>query len=155
MNIKSLYIVIILLVITACTNEPQLSKEQVLRNSINELELRFEARKLGDIIEYVSEDYSDENGRKLADVKRVIQLQLMRHKNLFILSKIGSIEWQGDEKATVQITAAMTGQDVKDVGVLSSIRADMIKFSVVFVKQDEVFKVLAATWTWAEPSDFL
>ena len=155
MNIKITTLLFVVFVLGACSSDPQLSKQQVLRNSINEIELRFEARNLGDIIEYVSEDYSDENGRKLADVKRVIQLQLLRHKKLFIISKIGDIQWQGEQKAIVEITAALTAQDVKDVGILPKIRADMVKFTVEFVKIDELFKVQAATWTWAQPSDFL
>ena len=148
-------LLLVLIFLTACSSDPELTKGQILRNSINELETRFEARKLGQIVEYISEDYVDESGRKLPEVKRVIQLQLMRHKKLFILSKIGDIQWQGDEKAIVQITAALTAQDVKDIGILPKIRADMVNFTVEFVKQDEVFKVKAATWTWAEPSDFL
>lgn len=144
-----------MLLLSACSSDPLLTKEQLLRNSIQELENRFEARKLGDIVEYVSENYVDENGRKFADVKKVIQLQLMRHKKLFILSKIGEIKWQGDNKAIVQITAAMSGQDVQDVGLLPNIRADMVKFNVEFIKQDEIFKVKAATWSWAQPADFL
>jgi hypothetical protein len=152
---KYLSFLILFLLLSSCSSDPVLSKEQILRNSINEIETRFEARRLGDIVEYVSEDYKDENGRKLADVKRVIQLQLMRHKKLFIISKIGDIQWQGDEKAIVQITAAMTGQEVEDIGILPSIRADIVNFTVEFVKQEEVFKIKAATWTWAQPSDFL
>ena len=132
---KYLSFLILFLLLSSCSSDPVLSKEQILRNSINEIETRFEARRLGDIVEYVSEDYKDENGRKLADVKRVIQLQLMRHKKLFIISKIGDIQWQGDEKAIVQITAAMTGQEVEDIGILPSIRADIVNFTVEFVKQ--------------------
>ncbi len=152
---KYLAYLLFFILLFACSSDPELSKHQILINSIIEIENRFEARKLGEIVEYVSEDYSDENGRKIKDVKRVIQLQLMRHKKLFIISKIGDIEWQGDDKAIVQITAAMTGQDVKDIGILPKIRADMVKFTVEFIKQDDIFIVQAATWTWAEPSDFL
>ena len=139
----------------SCSKDPQLSKEQLLRQSIADLEARFEERKLGRIIEYVSEDYRDESGRGLRDIKRAIQLQLMRHKNLYVFSTINGINWQDDNNAEVQITAAMAGKPIKSASLLTSIRADMIKFRVHFVLEDEIYKVQSATWTWADPSDFL
>ncbi len=139
----------------SCTKEPQLTKEQRLRQSITQLEARFEERKLGRIIEYVSENYHDESGRGLRDVKRVIQLQLMRHKTLYVFSTINEINWIDDNNADVQITAAMAGKPIKSASLLTSIRADMIKFNVHFVLEDEIYKVQSATWTWADPSDFL
>ncbi len=141
--------------VMSCTKEPQLTKEQRLRQSIAELESRFEERKLGRIIEYVSENYSDEHGRGLRDIKRAIQLQLMRHKTLHVLSTINAINWTNDNNAEVQITAAMAGKPIKSASILTSIRADMIKFDVHFVLEDEIYKVQSATWSWAKPSDFL
>ncbi len=139
----------------SCSDNPQLTKEQLLRQSIAQLEARFEERKLGRIIEYVSEDYRDESGRGLSDIKRAIQMQLMRHKNLYVFSTINAINWLDDNNAEVQITAAMAGKPIKSASLLTSIRADMIKFKVHFVLEDEVYKVQSAEWTWADPSDFL
>ena len=68
----------------SCSSEPELTKDQLLKQSIEQLEQRFEARKLGEIVEYVSQNYQDDYGRKYDDVKRVIQLQLMRHKTVHI-----------------------------------------------------------------------
>ena len=117
--------------------------------------MRFEARSLSQIVEYVSENYSDNNGRGLRDIKRAIQLQLMRHKTLYVFSVINDIKWVDDSSADVQITAAMAGQPIKSASLLTSIRADMIKFNVHFVLDDEIFKVQSAQWSWADPSDFL
>jgi hypothetical protein len=139
----------------SCSDNPQLTKEQLLRQSIAQLEARFEERKLGRIIEYVSENYHDESGRGLKDIKRAIQLQLMRHKTLYVFSTINTINWIDDNNADVQITAAMAGKPIKSASLLTSIRADMIKFNVHFVLEDEIYKVQSATWTWADSSDFL
>ena len=148
----------IMLLITnliACSDEQVLTKEQVLLQSIEQLQLRFEARKLGKIVEYISEDYQDESGRKLRDIKRVIQLQLMRHKTLYVFTSITDIQWSDDNNATVKIAAAMGGQPMESASILTSVRADMIKFTVDFVLEEEVYKVKSAVWSWADPSDFL
>ncbi|HFC31058.1 MAG TPA: hypothetical protein ENJ44_08465 [Oceanospirillales bacterium] len=141
--------------LAACSNDDELTKEQVLKKSIADLESRFEARSLSQISEYVAEDYQDEQGRKLRDIKRIIQMQLMRHKSLHVFSTINSISWQDDNHATVEITAAMAGKPIKSASVLTSIRADMVKFTVQFVRHQDKFKVQSAKWRWAEATDFL
>ncbi|MCF6318382.1 MAG: hypothetical protein L3J83_03745 [Proteobacteria bacterium] len=152
---KNLYILFFILTLVSCSSEQQLSKEQILLQSIAELEDRFEQRKLGKIVEYVSENYGDEQGRTIRDIKRAIQMQLMRHKSLYVFSTIKDIKWNGDENVQVEIAAAMGGKPMESASILTSIRADMIQFKVDFVLEDEVFKVKAATWTRANPSDFL
>lgn len=145
------------LVLTACSDEVKLSKEQLLLQSIEGLENRFEERKLGKIVEYVSESYHDETGRNLRDIKRAIQLQLMRHKTLYVFSTITDTQWhdESNKQVTVEITAAMAGKPIKSASILTSLRADMIKFTVDFILENEVYKVKSATWTWADPSDFM
>ena len=151
---KSL-IILFLIILISCSTEKQLSKEQLLYQSITELENRFEERKLGRIVEYISETYSDQAGRKLRDIKRAIQLQLMRHKSLHVFSVVKDIQWTSEELATVEIAAAMGGAPMEDASILPKVRADMIKFTVDFVLEDEVYKVKSAVWRWASPTDFL
>ena len=103
----------------------------------------------------MSKDYQDDSGRKYDDVKRVIQLQLMRHKTVHIFSVIKDIQWADDSNATVQITAAMAGKPITDLSLLPTLRADMLNFTVDFVLEDEVYKIQSASWTWATPTDFL
>ena len=102
----------------------------------------------------MSENYQDERGRKFRDIKRAIQLQLMRHKSLHIFSTVNDIQWTSDTHATVKITAAMAGKPIDSVSMLSAIRADMIKFTVEFRLEDEIYKVRSAVWVWASPADF-
>jgi len=147
--------ILCLLTLMGCTSEKQLTKEQILYQSITELENRFEERKLGKIVEYVSEDYQDNTGRKLRDIKRAIQMQLMRHKSLYVFSTIKDIKWKDNMHATVEIAAAMGGKPMESASILTSIRADMILFTVDFILEENVYKVKSATWTWADPSDFL
>jgi hypothetical protein len=141
--------------LVSCSSEKELTKDQLLSQSIAEIESRFEQRKLGLIVEYVSESYKDETGRTLKDIKRAIQIQLMRHKSLYVFSTIKDVQWSDDNNAKVEIAAAMGGKPIESASILTSVRADMIKFTVDFVLEDDVYKVKAATWSWAEPTDFL
>jgi hypothetical protein len=143
------------LMLVSCSSEKELTKDQLLKQSISEIENRFEQRKLGLIVEYVSESYADETGRTLKDIKRSIQLQIMRHKSLYVFSTIKDVQWIDDNNAKVEIAAAMGGKPIESASILTSVRADMIKFYVDFVLEDKVYKVKAATWSWAVPSDFL
>ena len=145
----------VFLFLSACSDNEELNKEQLLRQAIEQLELRFEQRKLGLIIEYISDNYQDERGRGLKDIKRAIQMQLMRHKSLYVFSTIKSIEWSDDENARVQLAAAMAGKPIENVSLLKSIRADMINFTLDFSLEEDKFKVKSATWKWAVPTDFL
>jgi hypothetical protein len=153
--IQITFFIMYTLLLFSCSSEKELTKDQLLKQSIAEIESRFEQRKLGLIVEYVSESYNDESGRTLKDIKRSIQLQLMRHKSLYIFSTIKDVQWSDDTNAKVEIAAAMGGKPIESASILTSIRADMMKFSVDFVLEDAVYKVKAATWNWAEPSDFL
>ena len=152
---KTAVILFFIAILTSCSSEQVLTNEQILRQSIIELESRFEQRKLGKIVEYVSENYHDDNGRKLKDIKRAIQMQLMRHRTLYVFSNIKDIQWSDDNHATVNIVAAMAGKPIKSASILTSIRADMVNFTVKFIKEDDVYKVESAVWSWANPSDFL
>lgn len=153
-TIKLLTFLLVILVMS-CTSDVPINKEQKLYQAIEELEKRFEERKLGRIVDYVSEKYQDEQGRKIKDIKRAIQIQLMRHKSLHVFSVVKEVRWSGDQNASVQITAAMGGKPMTSKSFLTAIRADMINFQVDFVLEDGVFKVKSASWTWASPSDFL
>ncbi|VAW44527.1 hypothetical protein MNBD_GAMMA03-1114 [hydrothermal vent metagenome] len=153
-----LFFIIILscmLNLSSCSRNETISKQQLLLQSIEQLEHRFEERKLGSIIEYISANYQDTQGRNLLDIKRAIQMQLMRHKTLYVFSTIKDISWSDAENATVQITVAMAGKPIKSASILPSIRADMIKFSVDFILEDGIYKVKSAVWEWAKPTDFL
>jgi len=154
-QIFTILLIVLFLTVLSCSTEQKLTKEQLLRQSIKELEIRFEERKLGQIVEYVSVSYQDEQGRDLKDIKQVIQLQLMRHKSLYVFSSINEINWIDDSNADVQITTAMAGKPIKSASILTSIRADMVKFDVRFVLEGEIYKVQSVIWSWAEPSDFL
>ena len=153
--IQKSVVIFITLILISCSSEKELTKEQILHQSIAEIESRFEERSLSKIVEYVSESYKDETDRNLKDIKRAIQIQLMRHKSLYVFSVVKNIEWTGDKLATVEIAAAMGGKPIESASILTSVRADMVKFTVDFALEDEVYKVQSAIWRRADPSDFI
>lgn len=151
---KKLILLFCIFNLLSCSSNNSETKEQVLSQSITEIEKRFEARSLSDVAQYISDSYKDEQGRALRDIKRTVQIQIMRHKTLYVFTSIGESTWHDDKNVTVQIAAAMAGKPIDSASILTSIRADMINFNVNFVLEDEVFKVKSATWKWAKPHDF-
>ena len=152
---KSFSIVLLCLILISCSSNDQPSKEQILSQSITQIENRFEARSMSEIVEFISEDYQDEYGRTLRDIKRIIQIQILRHKTVYIFTSIGDVVWTDDKNVKVQIAAAMAGKPIESASLLTSVRADMINFTVDFVLEDDIYKVKSATWKWARPHDFL
>ncbi len=150
-----LLILFVVMALINCSKKDKLSKEQLLKQSIEQLEARFEKRSLSEISEYVSENYHDAQGRKLRDIKRAIQMQLMRHKSLHVFSTIKSLNWQDEEHVQVVISAAMAGKPTEPASTLTALLADMVKFDVNFVLEYEVYKVQSASWSWASATDFL
>jgi len=140
--------------LTACSTE-QKDKQQQLLSTIENMELAAEKRSLSDFMAFFSDDFSNLNGRKIIDVKRLVMMQFMRHQKLFIITNIKNIQWHDDQHATVDLSAALAGRPMNDTSLLASIRADMVTFKVSFAKQGEDFIVTSATWQHASVVDFL
>ncbi len=151
----TLALLLMLMLLSACSEDKPLTKRQRLMQSIDQIEAAFEERVLGDVMQYISQDYQDERGRGHDDLKKAVQIQLIRNQSIHIFSVVKDIQWQEDQQATVELAAAMGGQPIESVNILTSIRADMAKFDVVFVLEEGLYKVKSAVWRWAEPSDFL
>lgn len=148
-------LLILILWLSACSNDQPLTKKQRLLQSIQKIEQGFEARILSDILEYISENYQDDKIGDFENIKRAIHVQLLRNKSVHVFSIVKDIQWTDDHHAKVEIVAAMGAKPIDSVNILSSIKADMAKFEVDFVLEGEVYKVQSALWSWAEPSDFL
>ncbi len=143
------------LILCGCSNDEPLTKRQRLLQSVAEIEKGFEDRVLGDVLKYISQAYHDQSNREFEDIKKVIHIQMLRHKSLHVFSNVKDIQWTDDKHATVEIVAAMGAKPIESVNILTSIKADMAKFTVDFVLENDIYKVKSVQWSWAEPSDFL
>jgi len=137
-----------------CGSDP-LPKEKRLLNSIAAVETGAENRSLSEVMKYVSENYTDDKGWGYKDIQRMVQIQIMRYKNLYVLTDIKNIEWLSETEAKVKVSVAVAGKPIEDASLLKSIRADLITFEILMEAQDDIFVTRSATWDRGGLSDFL
>ncbi len=142
--------------LAACGKTPE-PAESRLRAVIDQMQQAAESRQVGRLMAHVSEQYRDESGRDKKALGQLARFYFMRHRQPHILVRIKGIQWLKPDRsqARVHLLAATAGQLVDDPGLLSSIRADLLQFDVVFVDSDDGFMLHSARWQRAWPEDFL
>ena len=144
--LKKLFIVILFLLfitVSACNNDNQ-TPEQHIRFVINEIEAGIENRSLSKVIDHISEDYHDHKSRTKKDIQRYVQLHILRNQSITILSKVQSIDIEGD-LASVELSAAAVARGANDNDALT-VKADTHKASLVFKQKSGNWKVISASW---------
>ena len=148
---KFIFCVILAICLTGCSDD--ISKEDQLAEALDEMQLAAENRKLGDLMEYVSKQYQDEDGRNWKDVRALAQLQFLRNKNLHTYKIIKNINLINENQAEIRLLVAIAGTPISDSDSLFNLRAEMMRFDITFAWQ-ESWKVTSARWQSAQPQDF-
>lgn len=153
MKIINLVLVFIcsLFALSACTDD-KLSREDEIRQFIKQGVEQAEKRSVSGVADMVNERYRDPKGLNKAQVKSMLRLYFLRHKNIYLFTKIDDILFHAENEATVKLHVAMAGSVISDVTALSSLRAQIYKFELQLVKEDE-WRLLSAKWQRANISD--
>ncbi|WP_395374098.1 hypothetical protein [Marinicella sp. W31] len=149
-----LFVFAFIVLLNGCGSDP-LPKEKRLLNSIAAVEAGAEERSLDEVMTYVSKTYSDDKGWGFRDIQRLVQIQIMRYKNLYVLTDVKNVEWLSETEAKVTISVAVAGKPINDASLLESIRADIISFEILMRAEDDIFVTQSATWSRGGLSDFL
>lgn len=146
-----------LLALTGCTGDPPQAPEARLRQTIATMQAAAEARDMGELMTHVADDYHDQAQRDKRELRQIARFYFMRHRQPHILVRIKGIEWLNPEqtRARVHLLAATAGRVIDDPGLLSSMRADLIQFELLFHARNDTFVLQAADWQHAFPADFL
>lgn len=138
---NKLFLILTLFFITACDNDTQ-TPEQQIKAVIADIEQGIEERSLSQVMEHISDDYHDHKSRSKKDIKRYVQLQILRNQNITILSRVKSLDVQNDI-ASVELSAAAAarGSELN----IASVRADTHKASVVLKNDSGDWKVISAS----------
>ncbi len=146
-----------LLLLTACSDEPQLDKKTKLMNTLTAMETAIEAKGVDEFFTYVSDDFvSDQRGWSKKDAERILRIRLMKSKTVHVHQMVKRIDWlnDGEQQAEVEVVAAMAGTDIS-LSDLPSFRGDMVKFVVTFVLEDGQYIINKTEWQRATPADFV
>ena len=137
--------------IAGCDGEPQ-SPEDEIRQLIDRAIEAAENRDTGDLMDLVADGYTDQRKNDKQRLKTMVRALFFRHKNIFLFKRISDIRISGTNLASVELFVAMTGQRLSDITKLANFRAQIYRFELELVKDDE-WRVLEARWQRARATD--
>lgn len=140
-----------LLISTGC-DDGDTAEDQV-RKFIQTGSDAVEKRDISDVKELISDNYSDTKGNNRQMVLRMLTGYFLGHKNIHVLINIQNIHFPDDQHAEVQLLAGMAGQSASDFATLFDIRANVYKFDLRLIKDDDDWQLLNARWSIANRED--
>ena len=140
--------------LAACPEEPT-PPEQRIRELNARAEAAAEARDVAALKDMVAEDYRDVSGYDKQAVVRLVQLYLLRNRAVHLFTLTKSLQILDQDHAVADILVAMAGQPVEEVDQLFDIRADLMRFNVRYVRDDDEWRVIGVEWRRATADDFL
>ena len=155
-NMKALFATFLLFIIfamTACSDETT-SPENEIKQYIENARVAAEKRNHSDLANLIDESYKDQRDWNRLDIKKMARAYFFKHKNINLLTKIDSIDFQNQNSAFVVLHVAMAGNVIADLNSLSSLRAKIYKFELQLVKND-VWLLQQAKWQAANIKDML
>jgi hypothetical protein len=141
------------LVTVACTKPA--TPEQRVREFLSRAEQAAENKDVRTLRSYVSQQYSDADGRDRRAIEAILRIQVLGHESIHLLTRIERIEFPALGRAEVGIYAAMAGRPPVDSAELSPIRANVYRFQLTLADEDSEWRVLHAQWQPAQPSDLI
>ena len=139
----------------AACGGPELPAEEQIRNLNSDAETAVEAKDVGTLKDFVSDDYTDERGYDKNALIRLAQLYLLRHKAVYVYTLTKSLVIIDESNAAAEILAALAGQPISSVDQLFDLRADLMQFEVGYEREGDEWRVRSLKWRHAAVDDFL
>jgi hypothetical protein len=84
--------------------------EEEIRTLVDLAESAAEERDSSELRALVADDYADPQGRSAADVRNYLHGYLIAHPSIRLITRIDSIQLEGNELARVAVTVGMLGR---------------------------------------------
>ncbi len=139
------------LLLVACS-DGELTKEDEIKLFIETGVKAAENRSSSDLAELFDEKYLDDKGLNKVQLTKLARLYFFRHKSIYLFTKIDEVEFLTENEALVTLHVAMAGTAISDVTALAGLRAEIVKFELELIKQDE-WLLRRASWQHASSSD--
>jgi hypothetical protein len=140
-NFPRAAIATVVLLLAACGGaEPP---EQQVRAVIATAEEAAEARDLSALMDLVSPNYADEEGRTRAELQRYVHGYLIANQSIHLLTRIDRVEFPYRDMARVQLTLASLGREASAVTSLD-LAADVEQLAIELQLDDGEWKVTRA-----------
>jgi len=119
--------------------------ETQVRATIAAIEEAAEARDVGGIMEHVSNQFRDAEGRDGTELSRYVRGYFIANQSIHLLSRIESIEFPTPEEARARVVVGMVGRDAAASNAWN-LAAEIHDFDVTFMLEDGEWKVTHARW---------
>lgn len=129
--------------------------EQRLRALINGAEQAAEQKEIGTLRGYVSDRYRDAAGRDRRTIDGVLRLYLLRHANVHLLTRVERVTLTPPDRADAVIYVAMAARPIASAEALAAFQANLYRFDIGFLEEEEQWRVTHAAWRPAELADFI
>jgi hypothetical protein len=140
------YLLLLMLSLVQGCSEESLSPEEQIKQTIEQAVEAAENRSAADLGELIDEKYLDQRGLHKKKLTDLIRLMFFKHKNIFLFTRIESIDFPSANVANATVQVAMAGSIISDVNALASLRAKMYTFELVLIKTDEQWLLQQASW---------
>lgn len=155
MKIKYLTITFLLVsVFLFSCSDDKISPEDEIRQYIENIRVAAEERNHRDVADLVDESYADQQDLKKKQLIKKLRAYFFTHKNIHLYTQIESIVFQSENKAFVTLHVAMTGNAIKDINALNSLRAQVYRFELLLTKNN-YWLLKQARWQQTSIKDLL
>jgi len=144
--------VLVLVAVLGCSSP---TPEERIRATLAEAQEAAEAGDARALRGFVSPDYADDEGRGKRAVDGLLVFYLMRHKSIYLHTRIRSIRLVDRDRGKVELLVAVAGSPIEGPGALANLNADLLWMDVEVGETDGGdWKVTSARWRRAEIGDF-
>jgi hypothetical protein len=139
----------------ACGGKERSPEEQI-RARLAEIEQLAEAGDVAGVKELISERYEDAAGNDRRALAAWLTFQRMQHRNLYVWSRIRTLELVAPEQASVVVVAGMAASPISGPADLARMRADVYEIDLDLVDEGgSDWRVVSASWRPTRPTDLL
>lgn len=129
----------VLALVSACTRA---APEQALRDAVADMQGHIEARDATALHTLLDEDFAGPDGMDRRDARRLATVLMLRHRVIGVTSGPLDVQLQGEGRATVRVTMAVTG----GTGTLLPDSARSYRVESAWRRRGDDWRLLSVRW---------
>jgi len=132
--------VLVLGLLAACTRTPP---EEALRETVARMQQHIEARDASGLHDLLDDDFAGPDGLDRRAARQMATVMLMRHRRIGLTLGPLDVQMQGDDRARVRATAALTGSS----GAVLPDSARAYRIESAWRRRGDDWTLLSLQWT--------
>jgi len=120
----------------ACSGTSETPEDEI-RAFIKSGVVAAENRSLDGLNDLVHDNYLDQKGYNRQRLNSLLRFYFIRHKNIYLFTKIEEIDLLAENQAIVRLYVAMAGRVISDVDAIVALRAQIYEFELQLTKEDD------------------